>query len=182
MKKPSCAAPANWQEMLMPKHKIILGIDPGLATTGFGIIKCDHCQVSLIDYGVISTPAKKPLLNRLQIIHEKLNKIIKKNKPDVCACEELFFCKNVKTALLVGHARGVILLTANEYKVPFHEFTPLQVKQSITGYGRADKKQIQQMVKILLHLKKEPQPDDAADALAIALTCYQFINSPLYEE
>ena len=165
----------------MPKHKIILGIDPGLATTGFGIIKCENNETSLIDYGIISTPAKKPLLSRLQTIHEKLTKIIKKYKPNVCACEELFFCKNVKTALLVGQARGVILLTINEHKLPFHEFTPLQVKQSITGYGHADKKQIQQMTKILLHLKKEPQPDDAADALAIALTCYQFINSPLYE-
>lgn len=166
----------------MPKPKIILGIDPGLATTGFGVIKCENCQASLIDYGIISTSAKKPLLDRLQTIHEKLIKIIKKYHPDVSACEELFFCKNVKTALLVGQARGVILLTCSEYQLPFHEFTPLQVKQSISGYGHADKKQIQQMVKILLHLKKEPQPDDAADALAIALTCYQFINSPLYEK
>lgn len=166
----------------MPKSQIILGIDPGLATTGFGVIECDHCQISLIDYGIISTPAKKPLLHRLQTIHEKLTKIIKKYKPATCACEELFFCKNVKTALLVGQARGVILLTVNECGVPFYEFTPLQIKQSVTGYGQADKKQIQQMVKILLHLKKEPQPDDAADALAIALTCHQFINSPLYEK
>jgi crossover junction endodeoxyribonuclease RuvC len=165
----------------MPKNEIILGIDPGLATTGFGIIKCKDNKTTLVDYGTIATPTNKSLLERLRDIHIQLTKIIKKYKPNVCACEELFFCKNVKTALLVGQARGVILLTINEQKLPFHEFTPLQVKQSIAGYGAADKKQMQQMTKILLNLKKIPQPDDAADALAIALTCYQFINSPLYE-
>lgn len=164
----------------MRKAKIILGIDPGLATTGFGVIKNEIGKPILIDYGIISTPACKPLSCRLAEIHQGLNKIINKYNPDVCACEELFFCKNVKTALLVGQARGVILLTINEKKIPFAGYTPLQVKQTVCGYGHADKKQIQNMMKILLNLKKIPEPDDAADALAIAVTCAQFFNSPLY--
>lgn len=157
----------------MQKHKpvIILGIDPGVAITGYGIIKKQGQKLSLLDYGCIFTEATTPNNQRLNIIHQQLKKIIRKYKPKVTAVEELFFCKNVKTALKVGQARGVILLTAVSHNLPTHEFTPLQVKQAITGYGRADKKQIQKMVQVLLNLKKIPKPDDAADALAIAICC-----------
>lgn len=149
---------------------IILGIDPGLATTGFGVIKKQGNCLTMVDYGVITTKARRPFVERLEEIYRELNKIIAHYKPDLIGVEELFFCKNVKTALLVGQARGVVLLTAIQNKLSLREFTPLEVKQAVTGYGRADKKQIQQMVKIILNLKKIPQPDDAADALAIAIT------------
>ena len=148
----------------------ILGIDPGLADTGYGIIEKDNrgrliCQ----EYGVVKTSAGKNMEERLETINKNLNKIIKKYKPKLIAVEELFFCKNVKTALLVGQARGVILLTARQNKIPTVEFTPLQVKQAVSSYGQAGKIQVQKMVKILLGLKELPKPDDAADALAIAI-------------
>lgn len=151
----------------------VVGIDPGLATTGYAFIK-EGEKPEVLDYGVISTSSKEEFPTRLKFIYQSLNKLIKKYKPDVLVAEQLFFCKNVKTALLVGQARGVILLTAILNKLPFYEFTPLQVKQSVCGYGRAQKSQIQSMVKILLKLKSVPKPDDAADALAIALT---YLNS-----
>lgn len=152
---------------------IILGIDPGLATTGYAFIK-EAAKPEVLDYGVISTSSKEEFPTRLKFIHQSLNKLIKKYRPDVLVAEQLFFCKNVKTALLVGQARGVILLTAILNKLPAYEFTPLQVKQSVCGYGKAEKSQVQSMVKILLNLKSIPKPDDAADALAIALT---YLNS-----
>jgi crossover junction endodeoxyribonuclease RuvC len=155
--------------MTKSKSQIILGIDPGFATTGYGLIVKDSGKIKLIDFGCIITPAKDDFIVRLKKIHEDLTKIIKKFRPEIMAVEELFFCKNVKTALDVGQARGVIILAAIENQLPLYEFTPLQVKQAITGYGRADKKQIQKMVKIILNLKEIPQPDDAADALAIAI-------------
>ncbi len=155
------------------KNLIILGIDPGLATTGYAFIK-NGARLEAIDYGVISTSSQQEFPIRLKFIYQSLNKLIKRYQPDVLVAEQLFFCKNVKTALLVGQARGVILLTAILNKLPVYEFTPLQVKQSVCGYGRAEKSQIQSMVKILLKLKSIPKPDDAADALAIALT---YINS-----
>jgi len=148
----------------------ILGIDPGLATTGWGVIKKEQNQLSLIAFGVIETAAKKIFSERLKEINQKLKKILTHYRPDAVAVEELFFCKNVKTALLVGQARGVVLLTIIERKLPLYEFTPLEVKQAVTSYGRADKNQVQQMVRILLGLKNIPRPDDAADALAIAIT------------
>jgi len=151
----------------------VLGIDPGLATTGYAFIK-DGKKIEVMDYGIIATSSKEPFAFRLKFIYQSLNKLIKKHKPDILVSEQLFFCKNVKTALLVGQARGVILLTAILNKLPLHEFTPLQVKQSVCGYGKAEKCQIQEMVKILLNLKSIPRPDDAADALAIALT---YLNS-----
>jgi crossover junction endodeoxyribonuclease RuvC len=158
---------------------IILGIDPGVATTGFAFIKEANQQLTVLDYGVITTSSKQAFSERLKYIHLSLAKLIKKVKPDAIAVEQLYFCKNVKTALLVGQARGVILLTAILDKLPLFEFTPLQVKQAVCGYGQADKRQIQNMVKILLKLKNIPKPDDAADALAIALTYLQakkFLN------
>ena len=149
---------------------IILGIDPGLATTGFGVIKKEKGILSAIDYGVIRTPAKTELASRLKLISADLKSIIKKYKPEATAIEKLFFAKNVKTALDVGQARGVALLEIMNAGLSPYEFTPLQVKQAITGYGRADKQQIQKMVQTILKLKNIPKPDDAADALAIAIT------------
>ncbi|MFA4834210.1 MAG: crossover junction endodeoxyribonuclease RuvC [Patescibacteria group bacterium] len=149
---------------------IILGIDPGLADTGYGIIKKDERgRLICKEYGVVKTGAREELGKRLETINKKLNEIIKKHKPKLIAVEQLFFCKNVKTALLVGQARGVILLTARQNKIPTVEFTPLQVKQAVSSYGQAEKQQVQKMVKLLLNLKELPEPDDAADALAIAI-------------
>lgn len=150
---------------------IILGIDPGLAATGYGIIKKENDNFSLINYGCLRTDAHFDFSRRLQDIHNGLKKIIKEFFPEIIAVEELFFAKNVKTALLVGQARGVVLLTAMQSHLPFYEYTPLQVKQAVSGYGRADKRQIQEMVKTLLNLKESPKPDDAADALAVAICC-----------
>jgi len=147
----------------------ILGIDPGIATTGWGLVEKQGNKFALVDFGTITTPACDPHSARLVELHEKLNQVIKKYSPAVVAVEELFFAKNVKTAIAVGQARGVILLTVKENHLPLLEFTPLEVKQAITGFGRATKKQIQNMVKILLGLKVIPRPDDAADALAIAI-------------
>ncbi|PKL72429.1 crossover junction endodeoxyribonuclease RuvC [Candidatus Kuenenbacteria bacterium HGW-Kuenenbacteria-1] len=153
---------------------IILGIDPGLAITGYGIINEDKkLEIKLITYGCINTNSKLSTIERLEKIHLELKKIVKKYKPDKIAVEELFFAKNVKTALKVGEARGVILLTIRQKKVPFFEFTPLQVKQAVASYGRASKQQVQKMVKAILNLEKVPKSDDAADALAIAITCAQ---------
>lgn len=155
---------------------IILGIDPGLATTGYGIInetRNKKQEIELIVCGCINTSSKFSTIERLEKIYRELKKIIKKYKPDKIAVEELFFAKNVKTALKVGEARGVILLTIKQASVPFSEFTPLQVKQAITGYGRASKQQIQKMIKVLLKLQEIPKSDDAADALAVAITCAQ---------
>ncbi|MDP1709509.1 MAG: crossover junction endodeoxyribonuclease RuvC [Candidatus Komeilibacteria bacterium] len=152
---------------------IILGIDPGIADTGFGAIKKTGDHYSVIAYGNIKTPAKTGLPERLQTLHDELKIIIKKYQPDIIGVEELFFAKNVKTAITVAHGRGVILLTAKEQGCTVREFTPLQVKQAVVGYGRADKNQIQQMVKTILRLKEIPKPDDAADALAVAICCGQ---------
>lgn len=151
----------------------ILGIDPGFATTGFALIKEKNKELEVIDYGVITTTTKQEFSERLKYLHQALTKIMKKYQPDAVCVEQLYFAKNVKTALNVGQARGVILLTAILNKLPLYEFTPLQVKQAVCGYGQADKCQVQNMVKILLKLKTIPKPDDAADALAIALTYLQ---------
>lgn len=148
---------------------IILGIDPGIAILGYGIVKYEGNKFTPINYGAITTDANTPMPERLGILHRGLGKLIEAYKPDAFAVEELFFNKNVKTALTIGHARGVILLTAHQYGLNIFEYTPLQVKQAVVGYGRAQKQQIQQMVKILLNLDDIPKPDDAADALAIAI-------------
>jgi len=155
---------------------IIVGFDPGLATIGYGVIKTDKSRkAEMIDYGVISTPKDENLAVRLCLIEKGVKQIIDTFKPDEIAIEELFFAKNVKTAIAVAHARGVILLTANKECGKIFEYTPLQIKQALTGYGRADKNQIQQMVKTFLSLKAIPRPDDAADALAVAL-CHSQTN------
>lgn len=148
---------------------IILGIDPGTATTGYGLIKEEKGQVSLLDYGCILTSSKKSLDVRLEELNQELTKIIRKYQPYEIAVEELFFATNVKTAITVSHARGVILLTAKQNHCAIAEYTPLQVKNAICGYGGADKKQVQKMVQMLLKLNELPKPDDAADALAIAI-------------
>lgn len=148
---------------------IILGLDPGIADTGVGIIKVEGHKLSCIFYTSIKTSAKLPLADRLSILNIELDRLIKKYRPQVISVEELFFCKNVKTALVVGQARGVLLLTAKQNNLPIFEFTPLQVKQAVSSYGKAGKEQVQKMVKLILNLKELPRPDDAADALAIAI-------------
>ena len=148
---------------------IILGIDPGTATTGYGVIESKNGKITAVDHGCILTKAGQDLDMRLDIIFDELAKLIEKFKPEMVAVEELFFASNAKTAISVGHARGVILLACRKAKVPVYEYTPLQVKQAICGYGRGDKQQIQKMVKALLNLNEIPKPDDAADGLAIAI-------------
>jgi len=162
--------------MTTAKNPIILGIDPGFATTGYAFIQDLQPKLKIIEYGVITTPAQDEFSQRLKQIHQQLNLLIKKNKPDLIAVEQIYFAKNAKTAINVGQARGVILLTAILNKLQLFEFTPLQIKQSICGYGQADKCQVQKMVKNILKLKEIPKPDDAADALAIAITCLQAKN------
>lgn len=159
--------------------EIILGIDPGFALVGYGVIdKNKNGDVKAVDYGVIDTKAGLPFATRLHQINVNLNNIIKKYKPCKMAVEELFFNKNVKTAIEVGHARGVIILTGIQSGLPVFEYTPLQIKQAVTSYGRAEKQQVQQMVKTILNLKSIPRPDDAADALAVAICC---ANSVRYD-
>ena len=148
---------------------IILGIDPGIADTGYGIIEVDGSKLKCIEYGSIRTRANTALSKRLKKLYSDLDNIIKKHQPDVIGVEELFFCNNVKTALIVGQARGVVLLCAEQHALILKEFTPLQVKQAVSSYGQASKMQVQKMVKILLNLKVLPKPDDAADALAVAI-------------
>lgn len=150
---------------------IILGLDPGTATTGYGIIENRKGRLKVKSYGCIKTRPDLSTAERLKITHQQLRQLIKKYKPDKIAVEDIFFFKNLKTAIKVSQARGVILLAAAQMKIPCFEYTPLQIKQTVTSYGRADKNQIQQMVKALLRLKKIPQPDDAADALAVAICC-----------
>lgn len=154
---------------------IILGIDPGTATTGFGVIKKNK-EIKLIEYGCIKTLTNLTTAERLRVLHNQLNLLIKKHKPDMVAVEDIFFFKNLKTAVKVSQARGVILLTAAKSKIPIFECTPLQIKQAITSYGRAEKIQVQKMVKVLLNLKEIPKPDDAADALAAAICCAHTIT------
>jgi len=148
----------------------ILGIDPGTGRVGWGIIEKDKGNEVLVAYGCLESPSKTPLPSRLESIYEFLTSLIKTYKPDEFSCESLFFATNAKTAFDVGAARGVILLAAEKAGLPIYQYTPLQVKSSLTGYGAADKKQIQFMVTKILHLKETPEPDDAADAVAIALT------------
>ena len=150
---------------------VILGIDPGFAATGFGAILSDKNKISMIDCGCIKTSPKKYFVERLEEIYHEIKKIIQKYQPDKIAVETIYFAKNVKTAIKVGEARGVILLACHEVRAPIIEFTPLQVKQALTSYGQAKKTQIQKMVQILLKLKEMPKPDDAADGLAIAIAC-----------
>lgn len=149
----------------------VLGIDPGTGILGFGIIDISsRGQPSLVDGGVIRTPVKEDDAVRLLTIYEELTEIIKQTKPDVMSVEKLFFARNVTTAMTVAQARGVVLLCGMQAKIPIFEYTPMQIKQAVTGYGKADKKQMQEMVRVILQLKEIPKPDDAADALAAAIT------------
>ena len=147
----------------------ILGIDPRTAITGYGVIERQAGQYRLIDYGCITTPAHTPISQRLITIYQGMQCLLTEYQPDEVAMEELFFNRNVTTAITVGQARGVLMLAAAQQGLPIGEYTPLQVKQAISGYGRADKKQVQYMVCQILSLKEIPRPDDAADALAVAI-------------
>jgi crossover junction endodeoxyribonuclease RuvC len=148
---------------------LILGIDPGTAITGYGLVMGEGDDLTLVAYGAITTSSDWPLPERLQRIYRELTALIEDRQPTAVAVEELFFSKNVRTALSVGQARGVALLAAANAGLPIHEYTPLQVKQAIAGYGRATKDQVQRMVRMLLGLDSVPQPDDAADAIAVAI-------------
>lgn len=159
-------------------NNIILGIDPGIADTGFGVIEeGPGNKLVCLDYGSIKTKTSLSLPDRLDIIHKELENIIKKYKPQKVGVEQLFFCNNAKTALIVGQARGVVLLTCKQNNIEVFEFTPLQVKQAVSAYGKATKIQVQKMVKLILNLNKIPKPDDAADALAVAICA---INNKLH--
>jgi crossover junction endodeoxyribonuclease RuvC len=156
----------------------ILGIDPGTGILGFGIIDIDpKGKATLVDAGVIRTPVKQADSDRLFTIYQELNEIIKEVKPTVMAVERLFFSRNVTTAMSVSQARGVVLLIGKQQGLELYEYTPQEIKMGLTGYGRADKKQVQEMVRIILGLTDVPKPDDCADALAAALTCAQSIRS-----
>ena len=158
---------------------IVLGIDPGVATIGFGVIRAERQKNTLIQYGVITTPPGIPLSNRLLQISSDMEELIRTFHPDEMAVEELFFTKNITTGIAVAHGRGVILLAAEKLGVPIFEYTPMQVKQAVTGYGKAVKPQVQEMTRRLLGLQKVPQPDDTADALALAICHGQAAGSPL---
>ena len=147
----------------------ILGIDPGIAIVGFGLIESNRGSVRMLQYGAVTTEAGLPLATRLVQIENDMTALISQLKPDEIAVEELFFSKNITTGIAVAHGRGVILCTAERLGVPIFEYTPMQVKQAVAGYGLADKKQVMDMTKRLLKLKAVPKPDDAADALAIAI-------------
>lgn len=147
----------------------ILGIDPGIAIVGFGLIELNRGSVRMLQYGAVTTEAGLPLATRLVQIENDMTALIAQLKPDEIAIEELFFSKNITTGIAVAHGRGVILCTAERLGVPIFEYTPMQVKQAVAGYGLADKKQVMDMTKRLLKLKAVPKPDDAADALAIAI-------------
>jgi crossover junction endodeoxyribonuclease RuvC len=149
----------------------IIGIDPGTGILGFGVIDAEGGRIKLVDAGVVTTPAHTPLPDRLEDIYNSLTEIIRDTKPEAMAIEKLFFAKNVTTAMSVSHARGVAMLTGKQAGLRIEEYTPLQIKQTMTGYGKADKKQMQEMVRLQLGLKEVPKPDDAADALATAIMC-----------
>ncbi len=150
----------------------ILGIDPGTGILGFGVIDVDkRGKATLIDAGVIRTPAKQPDSERLNTIYDELHEVITSSEPEIMAVEKLFFARNVTTAMSVAQARGVVLLCGKQHKLDLYEYTPLQIKQALTGYGQAEKSQIQEMVRVLLGLTEKPKPDDAADALAAAICC-----------
>ena len=154
--------------------KRVIGLDPGLAIVGYGVIDYDGFNnKKVVDYGVINTPKHESFPTRLAIIYKAVTELIEKYKPDEIAAEELFFNTNITTGINVAHARGVLLLAAVHACGCLYEYTPLQIKQAMTGYGRADKKQIQEMVRVYLNLQKVHKPDDVADALAVALTHIQ---------
>ena len=156
---------------------IILGIDPGYAIVGYGVLEYSNNKFKVIEYGAITTDSKENMFDRFKSIYDDICDVMERTKPDFMAIEELFFNSNQKTAINVAQARGVILLAAMNRGIRIFEYTPLQVKQAVAGYGRAGKKQVQQMVKLLLGLKEVPKPDDTADAVAIAI-CHGHSYNP----
>lgn len=152
----------------------ILGLDPGTATTGYGIIDVEEGVFTAVTYGVIRTPATAEMPYRLQQIQQELQALIDTYQPDSAGVEEVFFGRNVTTAITVGQARGVLLLTLANNNIPIGEYSPPKIKDAVTGYGKADKAQVQLMVRNLLDLEETPRPDDAADGLAVAITHYQY--------
>ena len=156
----------------------ILGIDPGYATTGFGLIEADRGSYKLLQYGVVTTPKDLPFQDRLVILYDDMMKLLEATKPDAAAVEELFWGHNITTGIGVSHGRGVIMLAIAKSNVPYFEYTPMQVKQAVVGYGKAEKHQVMEMTKRMLHMEKVARPDDAADAIAIAL-CHARADSSL---
>ncbi len=153
----------------MEGRRIVLGIDPGTAILGYGVVAVEGDELEVVDFGVLTTPASDPLTSRLLTLFSGLIRVIEQRRPDEVAVEQLFFARNVGSALAVGHARGIALLAAAKSYLSVSEYTPMQVKQAVAGYGKATKKQVQGMVQVMLDLPAIPQPDDAADALAIAI-------------
>lgn len=156
----------------------ILGIDPGYAIVGYGVLDYRNNHFGIVDFGAITTPAGMDFGRRLEIIYDEMQVLIEKTKPEAMAIEKLFYNTNAKTVIDVGQARGVLLLAAQKNHLPVYEYTPLQVKQSVVGYGRAEKKQVQEMTRLMLHLDKVPKPDDTADALAMAI-CHAHTSGSL---
>ncbi|MFO7636148.1 MAG: crossover junction endodeoxyribonuclease RuvC [Clostridia bacterium] len=156
---------------------VVMGIDPGFAITGYGIVSHAGNKFKTLEYGVVSTGTDMVFSQRLLRIYERLNELVDRYHPDFIAVEELFFNTNAKTALKVGHGRGVAVLCAALHNIELAEYTPLQIKQAVCGYGRADKAQMQQMIKVLLNLDSIPKPDDAADALGVAI-CHAHSYNP----
>ena len=152
----------------------ILGLDPGTATTGYGIVDVEEGEFTAVTYGVIKTPARMPMPQRLQLIQQELQQLLDEYQPETVGIEEVFFGRNVTTAITVGQARGVLLLTLANAGLPIGEYSPPKIKDAVTGYGKADKAQVQLMVRNLLHLEETPRPDDAADGLAVAITHYHY--------
>jgi crossover junction endodeoxyribonuclease RuvC len=159
----------------------ILGLDPGIAIVGFGVIEAQRGQFQSLTYGAIRTEAGLPLSERLEIIYNDLTQLLDSLRPEAVAVEELFFNTNITTGISVAHGRGILLLACRQKGVPIYEYTPLQVKQSVVGYGRAEKRQVMEMVRRMLHLTDIPRPDDAADALAIALCHGRAVTSLLFQ-
>ncbi len=158
---------------------LALGIDPGVATTGYGIVRLlADGELVAVAYGVILTPKEESASARLAALYDDLSKLLKKFKPETAAVEKLFFSKNITTGIAVGQARGVTLLALEKAKIPIGEYTPNEVKQAVAGYGSAEKRQVQEMVRALLNLETIPKPDDAADALAVAIT---HLNTARYD-
>ena len=152
----------------------IIGLDPGTATTGYGIVDAEDGELTAVTYGTITTPASMDMPYRLQIIQQELQELLDKYQPDTAGIEEVFFGRNVTTAITVGQARGVLMLTLANAGIPIGEYSPPKIKDAITGYGKADKHQVQLMVRNMLDLEETPRPDDAADGLAIAITHYHY--------
>ncbi|MCP4361836.1 MAG: crossover junction endodeoxyribonuclease RuvC [Chloroflexi bacterium] len=160
----------------------ILGLDPGTATTGYGIIDEDEGQLTAVTYGTITTSPKQEMPQRLQTIQQELKQLLQEYQPDTAGIEEVFFGRNVTTAITVGQARGVLILTLANANIPIGEYSPPKIKDAVTGYGKADKNQVQLMVRNLLNLEETPRPDDAADGLAVAITHYHYQRfESLYE-